>query len=602
MDKPYISQVEISNFRNFELLKVFLKPTAVIVGENRVGKSNFVHALRLVLDPFLPDSSRMLRAEDFWDGLEAPFSGSTVEVKVFLQGFEGNKEATGVLADCIVNQNPLTALLTYQFRPHKSIAGGDATEEQYEFAVFGGLKEKYRVGSEIRRWVAMMLLPALRDAESDVQSWKKSPLRPLLERARKLLDKDKLSEVRATIDEATQGVISEPAIQALITNVNDCVRDMVGPIHSMKTVLDFAPSEPIQLLRSMRLFLQESGTRPLSDASLGTTNILFLALLLQDLDERIDAKDLVSAILAIEEPEAHLHPHLQRLLFRHFLSREHSIIVTTHSPNIASVTPIGSLVLLKASEGRTNAYSAKDLKLTDQQLDDLQRYIDVTRAELLFASGVILVEGIAEEFLIPAFAAIYLERNKIARSLDELGISVCSVNGTDFWPYARLLSTDGLGIPHVIITDGDPTTISGSTIYRGLTRGLKLVTDDGARKKIRRTIAKRDYAKARKMLSAEGVFIGETTLEIDIAETLAEEMKQAYSDLSPAKSGHKKFSAAIDACPSPEEAKNVLRRIERLGKGRFGQRLASKITTQKPPAYIAAAIQHIVKAIYRSDD
>ena len=68
----YISRVQINNFRNFHKLDVCLSRKAVIVGENKSGKTNLIHALRLILDPDLPDSARQLKEEDFWDGLESP--------------------------------------------------------------------------------------------------------------------------------------------------------------------------------------------------------------------------------------------------------------------------------------------------------------------------------------------------------------------------------------------------------------------------------------------------------------------------------------------------------------------------------------------------
>ena len=66
----YISRIIIKNFRNFQYLDVALKGNIVIVGENRVGKSNLLFGLRLIFDPSLPDSSRQLGMADFWDGLE----------------------------------------------------------------------------------------------------------------------------------------------------------------------------------------------------------------------------------------------------------------------------------------------------------------------------------------------------------------------------------------------------------------------------------------------------------------------------------------------------------------------------------------------------
>ena len=60
-----ISRIQIQNFRNFANIDFSVGKHAVIVGENKIGKSNLVYALRLILDPSLPDSARKLRVEDF---------------------------------------------------------------------------------------------------------------------------------------------------------------------------------------------------------------------------------------------------------------------------------------------------------------------------------------------------------------------------------------------------------------------------------------------------------------------------------------------------------------------------------------------------------
>ncbi|WP_321867997.1 ATP-dependent nuclease, partial [Burkholderia cenocepacia] len=134
--------------------------------------------------------------------------------------------------------------------------------------------------------------------------------------------------------------------------------------------------------------------------------------------------------------EAHLHPHVQRLVYRYFLGTRAededeapplTTILTTHSPHIASVTPIRSIVLLRhnATDGKTVAVSTANTPFTQRDEDDLQRYIDVTRGEILFSRGVILVEGDAERFIIPAFA------DALGIPFDILGITVCSVGGDE---------------------------------------------------------------------------------------------------------------------------------------------------------------------------
>ena len=53
-----LTRICIRNFRNFSEIDIALDGDVVIVGENRVGKSNLLYALRLIFDPSLPDSAR----------------------------------------------------------------------------------------------------------------------------------------------------------------------------------------------------------------------------------------------------------------------------------------------------------------------------------------------------------------------------------------------------------------------------------------------------------------------------------------------------------------------------------------------------------------
>ena len=107
-----LSRIYIENFRNFHQAEVNLTSPTIIVGENKIGKSNLVHALRLVLDPSLPDSARQLRDEDFWDGLPRPLKKEDrIIVSVELTDFEHNEDQLEVLADHLVQSQPMTARL-----------------------------------------------------------------------------------------------------------------------------------------------------------------------------------------------------------------------------------------------------------------------------------------------------------------------------------------------------------------------------------------------------------------------------------------------------------------------------------------------------------
>jgi putative ATP-dependent endonuclease of OLD family len=605
MNYPYISRIEIEHFRNLHGLQADLAPCAVIVGENRSGKSNLLHALRLVLDPSLPDSSRELRPEDFWDGLAAPYGGEAVSVRVFLTGFEGDADAECVLADCLVSNNPMVACLTYRYRPKALRAGepGTLTEDDYEYVVYGGDDEARGVGRDVRRWLALTVLPAMRDAESQLAGARRPLLRPLLDRVRPALAPKTLKDVGEDLEVAAEKLLAEKPFKDLQDRINERVRDVVGPHLSVSTQFGFAASAPDQLLRSLRLYLFDGKLRSIADASLGTTNVLYLCLLLQDLDERREHNDSAGTVLAVEEPEAHLHPHLQRLLFRYALRRDHSVLVTTHSPHIASVAPLVSLGVLRATgdaaKPEARLFSITGLELAEHQAADLERYLDVTRAEMLFARGLILVEGVAEAFLIPAFAAVEMERRGLGSSLDELGITVCSVAGTDFAPYWRVTSGDGWNIPRVVVTDGDP---DDDGVLAGLARGARLLGDADVMEKLD-SDEPDDAAFVRKALRGAGIFVGERTLELDLVASLAEEMKEAFVEVvgTKRKKTVGRFNDAVDdhAAGIDGAGATLIEILEQnVGKGRFAQRLASKITSaHQPPEHVKKALARIFNLV-----
>ena len=598
----HVSRVLIKNFRNFADVDVVLQPTSVLVGENKAGKSNFLFALRLVLDNTLPDSARILRPEDFYDGLSDPI-GEIIEVSIELSGFESNIGAKAILQKYLISTKPATAKLTYQFRPQQNLKGAPPQSlHDYEAVLFGGLKQ-VALDFQLRNYIQFIVLPALRDAESELSNWRRSPIRRLLEDLS--LNPKRVGKIAKSLDQVSKRLLKIPAVGTLASQIQIRTDEMVGRIHGTETQLALASSDPKQLLRSVKLLIDGAKGRQISDASLGTANVLFLALLMQETETKLEQKQLVSLILGIEEPEAHLHPHMQRVLFRYFLQRRHSVLVSTHSAHIASVSPVKSLVsLTKEGNAGTKAYASSQLKLSEWEEHDLQRYFDVTKAEMPFAKGVILVEGIAEQFLIPAFAS-NLRLNGSSLELDRLGISVSAVYGTDFLPYVKLLGPDGLSIPFVLISDGDATTSNGDLIYAGIQRVLQLLPD--TQKQEADALLSKDEIKAvQKLLRNHGFFVSTSTLEIEVALKYPNKTKKAFAELVSEKRAEK-FAKLVDAVTATEELDEValdafsqmLNRIERLGKGRFAQRLANKVQGRPGPKYIADAIAQISQKVLK---
>lgn len=595
----HVSRVEVVNYRNFErfLLDPF-PPHAVIVGENGVGKSNLLQAMRLVLDPRVSDASRVLRPEDVWSGDPAGLAGGTeVTVSVDICGFDDDDPAKAALSDCLVGVDPYVARLNYRFAPslrsaggHDTGTGGPLTPDDYEVSLYAR-DDDTADSRRARRAVSMRVLPALRDAESDLRAWSTNPLRSLVE---ELAIGDAL--LARTVDDlgrAMDALSADPEVTDLAARLTGRLGAMAGARLDVEPTLGFASSKKEDLVRSVRLYVDAARTRGVADTSLGGANVLYLSLLLEALARRRAAAGFVGMVVAVEEPEAHLHPTMQRRLFGYLLRQEPSLVLTTHSPHIAAVTPIGSFVSLTrdtaggATVGRTTA----GLGLTGTKCADVERYLDVSRAEVLFASAVILVEGVSEVYLLAAVA------EAAEFDLDEHGVVVASVDGTDFDPYTTFLGPTGLDLPTFVLTDGDASVATtganaGDRTEPGLRRGARLVRDQAAREELLAAIGdlpdsdtyEADRTAVSEQLREEGIHVGTVTLELDMCQFFGDELLAAYKEVLPRASLRiRRMKVGIDNErqdePGTDARTQMLEDVEHAKKGRFAQRVAAHVAS-----------------------
>lgn len=253
----------------------------------------------------------------------------------------------------------------------------------------------------------MVLIPAVRDLERDMQSWRTSPLRRLVEMLNLTTEQD-FQNIANDVEKASQRLQQIDPIQKLQQEIRDIFGNLVEG-QSINPTIGITGANPEDLLRLLTIFAEQNF--PVEYSSLGISNILYLITWLV-YAERLrtithqKGQHPQYILLAIEEPEAHLHPHFQRLVFENVFKRANLLLVSTHSPTIVSVADPRHFVLLKKGTSSIQAVSTAcfpsstvDATEKEKLLRDISRFLDATRGEVVFSRGVLLVE---RSFLISA--------------------------------------------------------------------------------------------------------------------------------------------------------------------------------------------------------
>jgi len=500
----YLSEIKLWNFRKYggggdivnenhelrspDLTVPFQNGLNVLIGENDSGKTTIIDAIKMVLKTH---STEWIRIDitDFYKEtkrmrIECIFRGLKDEEAMHFTEWIG-MEGEGAAATPY-----LKVILDVQHNKEKILP----------FDIKAGADDNgYVLIAEAREYLKTTYLKPLRDVQSELVPRKNSRLSQILEGHEMFKGKADSHELKgislcfdcltqkyfdrnykpnlcekATCDLVVKFLPTTGGEERIKSNVNTYIQKFLGE-DGVKARFGVVSPKLKNILEGLKLSFDEE-----YESGLGKQNLLFIAAELLNLD-RSNWSGLRLGL--VEEIEAHLHPQSQLRVIEYLQDftnderedghRDIQLIISTHSPNIGSKLDLKNLII--CSHKYVYPMGPSHTELDEPDYGFLRRFLDVTKANLFFAKGVILVEGWAEEILLPILA------KKAGINLTGKGISIINVAGTAFLRYSKIFrrkNSPNLDLPVAVITDLD------------LKPDEEDVMDDGQTKREKKTLEK----------------------------------------------------------------------------------------------------------------
>lgn len=441
----YLSNIKIWNFRKYwpSVFPFPEKPNLdlsfnswlnVLIWANDSWKTAILDAIKLVLKPNTWEWPRPDKKEDFYQDTK------NIKIQLRFDDFEADEARHFAEFLCVDITTP-----TPQEYLILNCEISKNTDRVFPFDVKAWPDwDLWILTAEQREYLNVTYLKPLRDVKTEFIPKKWSRLSTILESheafkwkwKNHLLFK-KFEEFNITIEEYFKTSITYwSETDSNWKSIKDKIDNFIQEFLDSNDEWNFwvNPWELKNILEKLELTLKDN-----INPWLWSLNRLFIASELLHLQRDYDGLEL----WIIEEIEAHIHPQAQMKVIESLQNKikgtKTQLIITTHSPNLASKVKLENLIICDWWNAFPMWESYTELAKEDYRF--LERFLDVTKSNLFFSKWVILVEWWAEEIILPTFVRL-LKALKVfwdeSKDLTQSEVSIVNVWNDTFFRYANI--------------------------------------------------------------------------------------------------------------------------------------------------------------------
>ncbi len=459
-----IKTVRISGFRGLENIEVPLEETTVLTGMNNTGKTSFLKALQLALG-----SRQFVSQDDFFIGssisdkviidlLIVPFNDDGTQEDDFSEEWE-----ILFTTDRIRNDAegaafvPLRTVITFDiiknnFNTQQSILPDWPKFEQQDsvkwFEAEDGKETIFRFDE-----IPFYYMDAQRDILEDTKL-KSSYLGRMLSKVE--YSPNDIKEIEEQIKALNERVVSSSDI---LSNIKTDLKELNTAMDSHGEGIEITPfTKKIRdLNKGLTIYYADNqDSFSMEYHGMGTrswSSLLTMKSFITLLSKNAQKGDLVFfPVLAIKEPEAHLHPNAQKKLFGQIESIAGQKIISTHSPYIAATATLAQLRNFYKDTTITCGRMLMDDSLSPEDIRKIERQVINTRGEIFFSKLIIFSEGETEEQALPILAQKHFGKTPVELALDFVGVD----GKGNYLPFIRF--AEAFNIPWLIFSDAENKT------------------------------------------------------------------------------------------------------------------------------------------------